>query len=105
MDGYPRPAPNSRKGAAEVHLAQQSHGLGIFDGARDADAGHGLCSSRLFNLPAALSIAAAKTLLIAILFMELRLAKSFVRLAAAAAFVWIAIMFALTFSDLAWRVG
>ena len=37
--------------------------------------------------------------------MELRLAKSFVRLAAAAAFVWIAIMFALTFSDLAWRVG
>ena len=57
------------------------------------------------NLPVALSIAAAKTLLIAIFFMELRLAKSFIRLAAATAFVWIAVMFALTFSDLAWRAG
>ena len=57
------------------------------------------------NMPLALTIAAAKTLLIAIMFMELSLAKSFIRLAAAAAFVWIAIMFALTFSDLAWRAG
>jgi cytochrome c oxidase subunit 4 len=59
----------------------------------------------LYNLPLALTIAGAKALLIAIMFMELRLAKSFIRLAAAAAFVWIAIMFALTFSDLAWRAG
>jgi len=57
------------------------------------------------NIPLALTIAAAKALLIAIMFMELRLAKTFIRLAAAAAFVWIAIMFGLTFSDLAWRAG
>jgi cytochrome c oxidase subunit 4 len=58
-----------------------------------------------FNMALALTIAAAKTLLIAIVFMELRVAKSFIRLAAGAAFLWIAVMFALTFSDLASRAG
>ena len=53
-----------------------------------------------FNLPAALLIAAAKALLIGIVLMELRVARGFVRLAAGAAFLWIAVMFALTFSDL-----
>jgi hypothetical protein len=32
--------------------------------------------------------------------MELRVARGFIRLAAGAAFLWIAVMFALTFSDL-----
>lgn len=58
-----------------------------------------------FNMPLALLIAAAKALLIGIVFMELRLANSFIRLAAGAAFLWIAVMFALTFSDLASRAG
>jgi len=58
-----------------------------------------------FNMPLALLIAAAKALLIGVIFMELRLAKSFIRLAAGAAFLWIAVMFALTFSDLSSRAG
>jgi cytochrome c oxidase subunit IV len=58
-----------------------------------------------FNMPLALLISAAKTILIAAIFMELRLAKTFVRLASAAAFIWIAVMFTLTFIDLASRVG
>jgi cytochrome c oxidase subunit 4 len=58
-----------------------------------------------YNLPLSLLIAGAKALLIGIVFMELRLAKSFIRLAAGAAFLWIAVMFALTFSDLASRAG
>ena len=56
-----------------------------------------------FNLPVSLLIAAAKALLIGIVFMELRVAKGFIRLAAGAAFLWIAVMFALTFSDLITR--
>jgi cytochrome c oxidase subunit IV len=58
----------------------------------------------LFNLPAALLIAAAKILLLAAFFMELRIAPRFIQMAAAAAFLWIAVLFALTFSDLASRV-
>jgi len=58
-----------------------------------------------FNMPLALLIAAAKAVLIGVIFMELRLAKGFIRLAAGAAFLWIAVMFALTFSDLASRAG
>ena len=58
-----------------------------------------------FNMPLGLLIAAAKALLIGLVFMELRLAKSFIRLAAGAAFLWIAVMFALTFSDLASRAS
>ena len=58
-----------------------------------------------FNLPLALLIAAAKALLIGVVFMELRLAKGFIRLAAGAAFLWIAVMFALTYCDLASRIG
>ena len=57
-----------------------------------------------FNLSVSLLIAGVKSALIGIVFMELRLAKSFIRLAAGAAFLWIAVMFALTFSDLASRV-
>ena len=53
-----------------------------------------------YNLPVALSITAVQALLIAVLFMELRVAKNFIRLAAVAAFVFIAVMFALSFSDL-----
>jgi cytochrome c oxidase subunit 4 len=56
-----------------------------------------------FNLPIALAIAAAKALLVAFMFMELRPAKSFVFLAASAGVVWLLIMFTLTFSDLLWR--
>ena len=56
-----------------------------------------------FNLPIALAIAAAKALLVALMFMELRLARSFVCLAASAGVVWLLIMFTLTFSDLIWR--
>jgi cytochrome c oxidase subunit 4 len=56
-----------------------------------------------FNLPIALAIAAAKALLVAFMFMELRLAKPFVFLAASAGVVWLLIMFTLTFSDLLWR--
>jgi cytochrome c oxidase subunit IV len=58
-----------------------------------------------FNMPLAMLISAAKTILIAAVFMELRLAKGFVRLAAGAAFLWIAVMFILTFSDLMSRAG
>jgi cytochrome c oxidase subunit IV len=58
-----------------------------------------------FNMPLAMLISAAKTILIAAVFMELRVAKGFVRLAAAAAFLWIAVMFILTFSDLMSRAG
>jgi cytochrome c oxidase subunit IV len=58
-----------------------------------------------FNMPLAMLISAAKTFLITAIFMELRLAKGFVRLAAAAAFLWIAVMFILTFSDLMSRAG
>jgi cytochrome c oxidase subunit 4 len=58
-----------------------------------------------FNLPAAFLIAATQALLIGVLFMELRIAKSLIRLAAAAAFVWIAVMFLLTFNDLITRGG
>ena len=58
-----------------------------------------------FNLPLALLIAAAKAVLIGVVFMELRLAKGLIRLAAGAAFLWIAVMFALTYCDLASRTG
>jgi cytochrome c oxidase subunit 4 len=58
-----------------------------------------------FNLVLAMLISGVKTLLIAAVFMELRSAKGFIRLAAASAFLWIAVMFTLTFSDLASRFG
>jgi cytochrome c oxidase subunit 4 len=58
-----------------------------------------------FNMPLALLIAAVKAVLIGIVFMELRVAKTFIRLAAGAALLWIAVMFALTFADVASRAG
>jgi cytochrome c oxidase subunit 4 len=56
-----------------------------------------------FNLPVGLLIAGIKAVLIGYVFMELRVARSFIRLAAAAAFLFITVMFLLTFSDLASR--
>jgi caa(3)-type oxidase subunit IV len=57
-----------------------------------------------FNLVLALAIAAAKAMIIGLVFMELRLAKAFIRLAAATPFLWIIVMFVLTFCDLAFRL-
>jgi cytochrome c oxidase subunit 4 len=56
-----------------------------------------------FNVMIALTIAAVKIVIVAVWFMELRLAKSFIRLASAAGFVWLLVMFSLTFSDVATR--
>lgn len=55
------------------------------------------------NIAIALAIAAVKVLIVAVWFMELRLAKSFIRLASVAGFVWLLVMFSLTFSDVATR--
>jgi len=58
-----------------------------------------------FNLAVGLLIAGVKAVLIGYVFMELRVAKSFIRLAAGAAFLFIAVMFALTFGDLFTRTA
>ena len=55
------------------------------------------------NMPIAMAIAATKALLVALVFMELRLARSFVVLGASAGVVWLLVMFTLTFSDFLWR--
>ncbi len=55
------------------------------------------------NLAIALTIAAVKIVIVAVWFMELRLAKSFICLASTAGFVWLLVMFGLTFSDVATR--
>ena len=51
------------------------------------------------NLVVSLGIATAKTLLIALFFMNLRRPDPLLRLAAGASLLWIAFMFALTFAD------
>ncbi len=56
-----------------------------------------------FNLAAALGVACLQALLVAALSMELWREPPLIRLAAAAAPLWILVMFALTFSDLASR--
>jgi cytochrome c oxidase subunit 4 len=56
-----------------------------------------------FNLPVGLLIAGAKAVLIGVVFMELRVARSFIRLAAVTAFLFIAVMYLLTFNDLITR--
>ena len=56
-----------------------------------------------FNLPVGLLIAGVKAVLIGFVFMELRVARSFIRLAAVTAFLFIAVMYLLTFNDLITR--
>ncbi|HEV3344769.1 MAG TPA: cytochrome C oxidase subunit IV family protein [Pirellulales bacterium] len=51
------------------------------------------------NFIAATAIAATKTTLIMVIFMNLRHSKPLTRLVACAGFFWLAIMFALSFSD------
>ena len=52
-----------------------------------------------FNIAIALTIAGVKIVLVAIWFMELRLAKPFTQLASTIGFVWLLVMFSLTFSE------
>ncbi len=56
-----------------------------------------------FNTPVALAIAAAKALVIVLFFMHVRYAAPLVRVFAAAGFLWLGIMFVLTFADLLTR--
>jgi cytochrome c oxidase subunit 4 len=56
-----------------------------------------------FNLAVGLLIAGVKAVRIGYVFMELRVAKSFIRLAAGAAFLFVAVMFVLTFGELITR--
>jgi cytochrome c oxidase subunit 4 len=51
------------------------------------------------NLFVSLAIAAAKALLVLIVFMELKASSSLIRAAAAAGFFWLMIMIALTTAD------
>jgi len=51
------------------------------------------------NLFVSLAIAAAKALLVLIVFMELKASSSLIRAAAAAGFFWLMIMIALTSAD------
>lgn len=55
------------------------------------------------NMPVSLAIAAAKALLIALMFMDLRRPDPLLRLAGFASLLWIGFMFALTFGDLLTR--
>ena len=52
------------------------------------------------HLPLALLIAAIMVLLVAIFLMDLRLQSGQDRMAAAVGFLWVAIMFGLTFADI-----
>ncbi|MCK8787077.1 cytochrome C oxidase subunit IV family protein [Roseomonas sp. NAR14] len=52
------------------------------------------------NLPVGLAIAAAKALLVALVFMDLRRRDLLLRLAAGASLLWIGFLFLLTFADL-----
>ncbi len=52
-----------------------------------------------FNTPAAMAISVAKAAIIIIYFMHLRAAHGLVRIMALIGFFWLAIMFALAFSD------
>lgn len=56
-----------------------------------------------FKTPVGLSIAFAKGLLVALLFMQLKRAAGLVRLAATAGVVWASFLFLLTFADLLTR--
>jgi cytochrome c oxidase subunit IV len=52
-----------------------------------------------FNVVLALTIAAIKAMLVGLLFMGLARSRVLLRLAAAAAFFWLIILFTLTFTD------
>lgn len=56
-----------------------------------------------WNTPIAMSIALAKAALIVLFFMHVRYAPPLVRVFAAGGFLWLAIMFILTFSDVLTR--
>lgn len=57
----------------------------------------------LWNTPIAVVIAMAKAALIVLFFMHVRYAPPLVRVFAAGGFLWLAIMFILTFSDVLTR--
>ena len=57
----------------------------------------------IFNTPIAMLIALAKAALIVLVFMNVGYAPPLVRVFAAGGFLWLAIMFALTFSDVLTR--
>jgi cytochrome c oxidase subunit 4 len=57
-----------------------------------------------FNVVAALGIAAAKASLVGLLFMNLSQSRALIRLAAAAGFFWLVIMFGLTLADFLTRL-
>ena len=52
-----------------------------------------------WNFPVAATIATAKALLIALVFMELHESRALTRLVAAAGLIWLAILFMLSLSD------
>jgi cytochrome c oxidase subunit 4 len=56
-----------------------------------------------FNTPAAMLISASKAAIIILYFMHLRRAQGIVPIMAMVGFFWLAIMFALAFSDFASR--
>jgi cytochrome c oxidase subunit 4 len=58
-----------------------------------------------FNLVAGLVVAAIKASLVGLLFMNLKRSAPLMRLAAAAGFFWLIVLFALTFSDVLTRVS
>jgi cytochrome c oxidase subunit IV len=58
-----------------------------------------------FNVAVGLAIAALKGGIVALLFMNLRRSGTLVRLAAAAGFFWLVVLFALTLSDFLTRIG
>jgi cytochrome c oxidase subunit 4 len=70
--------------------------LGLTVGAAYVDLGW-------LNTPLAMSISAAKAAIIILFFMHVRGASGLVKLLAVAGFFWLAMMFALAFSDFAAR--
>jgi cytochrome c oxidase subunit IV len=57
----------------------------------------------ILNTPIAMAIGLAKAVLIVLFFMHVRYAPPLVRIFAAGGFLWLAIMFVLTFSDVLTR--
>ena len=57
------------------------------------------------NVVVGLSIAAIKASLVALLFMNLKRSDALIRLAAAAGFFWLIVLFSLTLSDFLTRYG
>jgi cytochrome c oxidase subunit 4 len=57
----------------------------------------------MFNTPVALAIAAAKAAVIVLFFMHVRYSPPLVKIFAVAGFLWLGIMFMLTFADILTR--